>query len=153
MPSTSSLKTLVDFAQKQNDASAKQLGQLNLQKQDAEKKLHLLLQYRQSYQAHFQDSAQNGIDHIEWLNFISFINKLDAAITEQRQTVLEAQSNRNIGNEAFLSCQRKLKSYNTLSHRQQRVESQQQIKNEQKQQDEYASNKPTYNQHSPENNQ
>lgn len=151
MPSTSSLKILIDFAQKQSDASAKQLGQLNLLKQDAEKKLHLLLQYRQSYQAHFQDSTQNGIDHIEWQNFISFINKLDAAITEQRQTLLEAQNNSNIGSEAFLACQRKLKSYNTLSHRQQRVENQQQMRNEQKQQDEYASNKPNFDRHSPEN--
>ena len=153
MPSTSSLKTLIEFAQKQSDASAKQLGQLNLQKLDAEKKLHLLLEYRQSYQVHFQDSAQNGIDHIEWSNFISFINKLDAAITEQRQTVLEAQNNRNVGNEAFLSCQRKLKSYNTLSLRQQRAEEQQLMKNEQKQQDEYASNKPAYNRHLPESNE
>jgi flagellar protein FliJ len=150
MPTTSSLKTLIDFAQKQSDVSAKQLGQLNLQKQDAEQKLHLLLQYRHSYQESFQNSAKNGIDHIEWLNFVAFINKLDAAITEQRQTVIEAQNNRNIGGEAFLSCQRKLKSYDTLSQRQQRVENQQQMRNEQKQQDEYASNKPIYNRPPPE---
>ncbi len=145
MPTSSSLKTLIEFAQKQSDVSAKQLGQLNLQKHEAEEKLHLLLQYRHSYQARFQDSAKNGIDHIEWLNFVAFINKLDAAITEQRQTVMEAQNNRDIGSEAFLSCQRKLKSYDTLSQRHQSAENKKQLKHEQKQQDEYANNKSTYN--------
>lgn len=140
MPATSSLKLLLDLAQQQTDSSAKKLGKLNLQQQEAEKKLNLLLQYRQSYQSHLQNSTEKGINHVEWLNFIAFMNKLDAAITEQQQTVLYAQNKRIAGGNEFLSCQRKLKSYDTLSQRQQSEENQKQIKFEQKVQDEFALN-------------
>ncbi len=140
MPATSSLKLLLDLAQQQTDSSAKKLGKLNLQQQEAEKKLNLLLQYRHSYQSHLQNSVEKGIDHVEWLNFIAFMNKLDAAITEQQQTVLYAQNKRIAGGNEFLSCQRKLKSYDTLSQRQQSEENQKQIKFEQKVQDEFALN-------------
>ena len=88
-----SLSTLLDFAQKESDISAKKLGQLASQQQEATEKLHLLLEYRHSYQSRFQDATKNGIDHIEWLNFITFMDKLDAAITEQRNSVSTAQAN------------------------------------------------------------
>jgi|CXWL01.1.fsa_nt_gi flagellar FliJ protein len=140
MPTTSSLKLLLDLAQQQTDSLARKLGKLNLHQQEAEKKLKLLLQYRHSYQSHFQNSTEKGIDHIEWLNFIAFINKLDAAINEQQQAVLYAQNKRIEGGNEFLSCQRKLKSYDTLSQRQQNEENQKQLKLEQKVQDEFASN-------------
>jgi flagellar FliJ protein len=78
----SSLKILLGLAQQQTDASARKLGKLNVLQLEAEKKLNLLLQYRHSYQSHFQNTTEQGIDHIEWLNFVAFMNKLDAAITE-----------------------------------------------------------------------
>jgi len=58
MPTTSSLKLLLDLAQQRTDSAAKKLGKLNLQQQEAEKKLNLLLQYRHSYQSHFQNSTE-----------------------------------------------------------------------------------------------
>ena len=143
--STSSLKLLLELTQQQTDSSAKKLGILNSQQQEAESKLNLLLQYRHSYQSHLQNSIKKGIDHMEWLNFIAFMNKLDVAITEQRQAVLQAQSKRSAGGNEFLSHQRKLKSYDTLLKRQQNAENQRQTKYEQKLQDEFASNAFTRN--------
>lgn len=140
MPARPSLNMLVEFAQKKSDASAKKLGQLATQQQEAAKKLHLLLEYRHSYQSRFQDAAKNGIDHVEWLNFIAFMDKLDAAITEQRKNVTSAQASREAGGKEFQTCQRKLKSYDTLSKRYQKIETQQKMKHEQKEQDEFASN-------------
>ncbi len=140
MATKSSLKVLLELAQQQADASAKNLGKLNSQQQEAEKKLNLLLQYRHNYQSHLQNSTEKGMDNIEWLNFIAFMDKLDAAITEQRQAVLYAQNKRVTGNDEFLSHQRKLKSYDTLSQRQQRTENQKQIQQEQKALDEFALN-------------
>lgn len=145
MSTSSSLKLLLELAQQQTDASSKQLGKLNFQQQEAEKKLNLLLQYRHSYQAHLQNSIETGIDHMEWLNFIAFMNKLDAAITEQRQAVLLAHNKRIAGSNEFLFHQRKLKSYDTLSQRQQAAENLRQSKYEQKLQDEFASN--AFNRH------
>ena len=138
--SASSLKLLLKLAQQQTDSSVKKLAKLSFQQQEAEKKLNLLLQYRQNYQSHLQNSIAQGIDHMEWLNFTAFMKKLDTAIAEQRQAVLHAQSTRIAGNNEFLSHQRKLKSYDTLSQRQQDAENQRQTKREQKLQDEFASN-------------
>lgn len=139
MSAKPSLNMLLDFARKESDLSAKKLGQLASQQQEAAEKLHLLLEYRHSYQSRFQDAAKNGIDHVEWLNFITFMDKLDAAITEQRKSVTTAQANREAGGKEFQTCQRKLKSYNALSKRYLEIESLQKVKHEQKEQDEFAS--------------
>ena len=128
MPKKPSLKLLLDLVQQQTDASAKRLGKLNFQHQEAEKKLNLLMQYRQSYQSHFQDSKAKGIDHIE------------AAVNEQRQVVLHAHNKKIVGSNEFMSYQRKLKSYETLSQRHQDAENKHQIKQEQKLQDEFSAN-------------
>lgn len=149
MSTNSSLRILLDLAQQQTDALARKLGQLNIQQQEAEKKLNLLLQYRHSYQLHMQDSTGTGIDHIEWLNYIAFMNKLDAAITEQRQAVIFAQKIKIAGGDEFLSSQQKLKSYDTLSQRKKKAEDLMQVKNEQKIQDEFASNSFYRNSHAP----
>jgi len=135
-----SLNMLLDFAQKESDVSAKKLGQLASKQKVAAEKLHLLLEYRHSYQSRFQDAAKNGIDHIEWLNFVAFMDKLDAAITEQRKNVTTAQASKEVGGKEFQNCQRKLKSYNTLSKRHLQMETQQEMKHEQKEQDEFTSN-------------
>jgi len=140
MSTSSSLKILLNLAQQQTDTLARKLGKLNIQQQEAEKKLNLLLQYRHSYQSHMKDSTETGIDHIEWLNFIAFMNKLDAAITEQRQAVVFSQNKKIAGGDEFLSSQQKLKSYDTLSQRKKSAEDLIQVKNEQKAQDEFASN-------------
>ena len=140
MATSSSLKILLDLAQQRADAAAKELGRLSHHQQEAEKKLNLLLQYRHSYQAHFQAATENGAGHVEWTNFMAFMNKLDAAVTEQRQVVLYAQKKRSVGAEDFLVCQRKLKSYATLVQRQQAQENQKQMKHEQELQDEFALN-------------
>lgn len=151
MPIKPSLQILLDHAQKQSDNAAKKLGQLTSYQQQAEQKLQLLLEYRHSYQSQFQDTAKNGIDQVGWLNFIAFMNKLDTAITEQRRNVMNASNNRTAGGAEFRLRQSKLKSYDTLSRRHLQAEIQQQIKHDQKEQDEYASNIAAHNQFLPKN--
>lgn len=146
-----SLQILLDHAQKQSDDAAKKLGQLTSRRQQAEQKLHLLQEYRHSYQSNFQDSAKNGVSQASWSNFNAFMNKLDTAIAEQCQNVEDANNNREVGGTEFRMRQGKLKSYDTLSKRYQQVEIQQQIKFEQKEQDEFASNISPHNQFMPKN--
>lgn len=145
MSITPSLSILLDSAQKQSDAALKKLGQLASQQQQADQKLKLLLEYQNNYQSRLEHLAKTGINHNEWLNFNVFMTKLAAAITEQRISVTNSQNNRKAGGDIFLSCQRKLKSYRTLSERHHQIEAQKQMKNEQKVQDEHASNTSTRN--------
>ena len=140
MSTPSSLKILQELAQQQTDASAIKLGKLNTQHQGAEKKLNLLLQYRANYQSHLQNAIAEGIDQIELLNFVAFMNKLDAAISEQRHVVLHTQSMQTAGKSEFLFNQRKLKCYSILSQRKEVLENHKTIRYEQKMQDEFAAN-------------
>jgi flagellar FliJ protein len=141
MSDKSTIQKLLDLTQKQSDDSARKLGKLNFQHQEAEKKLNLLLQYRESYQARLQSATQNGIDHIQWQNFITFIKKLDAAISEQKLAVKHAENNRDSGKNEYQSCLRKFNSYDTLSQRYQTIEKLKHKKSEQKELDEFTSNR------------
>ena len=143
MANTESLQKLLELAQKQSDESAKKLGKLSLQHQEAEKKLKLLVDYRETYQKQLQDASQNGINHVEWHNFVSFINKLDTAIAEQKLALQYAEHNRKTGNEDYQSCQRKLNTYDTISQRYRRIKVLDQKRREQKEMDEFASNQFT----------
>ena len=141
MARNTSIKILLEHAQKQSDESAKKLGQFNVKKQEAEQKLQILLQYRQDYQSSFHDQTKEGVDQSEWRNFNAFMSKLDDAISEQKQAVTNSTNSSELGGKEFRSCQRKLDSYNILSQRHQKIVDQQQKKHEQKEQDEYSSNK------------
>lgn len=117
MATTQSLKALVEFAQQKMDASAKKLGFLNSKQQEAEKKLNLLIDYRRNYQAHFVNTKNNGMNSIEWSNYLAFISKLDAAIVEQRKATISAQKETELVKTEYQDSRRKLKSYNTLLQR------------------------------------
>lgn len=146
MPTSFSLKMLLDLARNRSDAAARRLGQLNSQEHAAEQKLRLLLGYRHDYQVRFQDFAKNGIDQAKWQNFLAFISKLDAAIVEQRKAVTNSRNSTEAGGNEFRAQQCKLKSYDTLSQRHQRAELQRAIKREQREQDEHTANSAVHNQ-------
>lgn len=138
MATSHSLKILLRHAQHLNDASARKLGQLNSEHLKAEQKLQLLLDYRNDYYAGFQDTMKNGVEQVAWQNFIVFMEKLDAAIDEQRKTVARSQQKKEAGGQDFLARQRTLKSYDTLSKRLQYAEALRLAKREQHDLDERA---------------
>jgi flagellar FliJ protein len=135
-----SLKLLLDHAQQKMDDSATKLGKLNVKQQETEKTLGLLLDYRDSYQSRFMESAGNGIDPIEWQNFRAFISKLDAAIREQQKIVTRTLQLTEAGSAEFQAHRQRLKSYDTLSQRSQLDHAANLIKQEQYQQDEHTAN-------------
>ncbi|SES69257.1 flagellar FliJ protein [Nitrosomonas marina] len=141
MSNLTPLKKLLELAQKQSDDSARQLGRLNFHHKEAEKKLNLLLQYRQSYQDRLQNAARNGIGHVEWQNFVTFMNKLDNAISEQKLAVKHTEANCQTGSNTYQSCQRKLNAYSALAQRHQESEKAQQKITEQKTLDEFTANR------------
>jgi flagellar FliJ protein len=145
MPTSSSLKMLLDLAQNRSDAAARRLGELNSREQEADQKLRLLLGYRQDYQVRFQEFAKDGIDQAEWRNFREFMGKLDSAIAEQRKAVANSRNSMQAGRIDWHAQQRQLKSYDTLSQRQARAESVRAVKREQREQDEQSIKSLVYN--------
>ena len=127
-----------DLARDRADAAGRKLGELNSVRTENERKLQLLLSYRDDYRARFQQVASGGIDMAAWHNFHAFMHKLDAAISEQRKLLESAEHGAEAGRTAWLSERRKVKSYDTLTLRRGREALVRENRREQREQDEFA---------------
>jgi flagellar FliJ protein len=140
MAKQSALDTLLELAQMRTDDAAKRLGALNAQGVDMEAKLALLVQYWQEYSSRFQASMKQGITASDWRNYQEFLDKLDAAIVQQRGLLAAARQRVDDGRLDWQSARRTLKSYHTLAQRQIRTELLHLTRREQKETDEYVVN-------------
>ena len=130
------LQPLLNMAQKKSEAAALKLGKLNQQQQAAQGKLETLLQYRKDYQLRFQEAAQNGMDQTGMRNFQDFLNRLDAAIAQQRTVIEQANHSVQNGRAELQDSQRKMKSFDTLLQRHNEAGKMQALKAEQRMHDE-----------------
>jgi flagellar protein FliJ len=140
MTKRSALDTLLELAQTRTDDAARRLGVLNTQGVDMETKLALLTEYWNEYSARFQISMQQGITAADWRNYQEFLNKLDAAIVQQREVLAATRQRVEAGQVAWQSAKRTLKSYDTLALRHAGAEMLRMARHEQKETDERASN-------------
>ncbi|MDP3714821.1 MAG: flagellar export protein FliJ [Burkholderiales bacterium] len=132
------LQPILDLAEKEAEKSAARLGTLNLQKQKVESKLNLLLHYREDYLARFRSGMQDNPIGDGWRNFHDFMDKLDAAITQQQAIVGHAQDMMLKGQAEFRDRQRRVKAFDTLAGRHRETESLRDSRAEQRALDELA---------------
>ncbi len=133
-----SLQTVLELMQVRADEATQHLARLIATERDAKSKLEMLLQYRDEYAARFRQAAQNGITQREWHNYQEFLNRLDEAIKAQRQSVSLQAQNTAAGQANWKQQRTKLKAFDTLSERHYASENAQELKREQKTQDEFA---------------
>lgn len=132
------LQQLIELAQRHSDNAARALGVTHTRERDEGGKLQLLLDYRRDYQLRFQQAAGAGLNLQEWHNYHEFIRKLDAAIQQQQEVLVQYQRKMAQCRTEWHAANRKLKSYDTLSQRRQQVERTKERKREQREQDELA---------------
>lgn len=132
------LQTLLDLAQAHSDEAALRLGIVNGHDRDMQTRLQLLLDYRGEYTARLAHAASSGMHTAGWRNFREFIDKIDAAIEQQRELVASARREVEMGQRHWHSQQRRLKSFDTLSQRHYSAERKLQARQEQKEQDDFA---------------
>lgn len=133
-----SLQTVLDLMQVRADEATQHLARLIAIERDAKSKLEMLEQYRDEYAARFRLAAKNGITQREWHNYQEFLNRLDEAIDSQRQSVALQAQNTAAGQAHWQQQRKKLKAFDTLSERHNASETAQELKREQKTQDEFA---------------
>ena len=133
-----SLQTVLELMQVRADDATQSLARLIANERDAKNKLGLLQQYRDEYAARFQQAAKNGINPHEWRNYQEFLNRLDEAIDAQRKAVAQQEKNTAAGQLHWQQQRTKLKAFDTLSERHSANENMQELKREQKTQDEFA---------------
>jgi len=145
------LQPIMNLAQTQSEAATRQLGKLNHQQHDAQTRLDTLQQYRRDYQLRLQETTQSGMNPAELRNFQEFINKLDAAIVQQKQAVEQSKVSVQIGRNEFNQSQRKLKSFDTLKQRHIEIQNAAEAKIEQKMLDEHTGRLAAYKMRQAEN--
>ena len=132
------IKTLIDLAQDDVDAAARQLGRAQRERADVEAQLDALIRYRDEYHASFSASAQTGMPAGNWRNFQAFIDTLDGAIAQQRRLLAAATSRLEAAKPEWQRQKQKLGSYEVLQARGEAAEARDLARREQHETDEHA---------------
>ena len=144
MAKQSALDTLIVLAQRDTDDAAKRLGMALKAVEEAEQKLTMLLGFRDDYGIKLEAAQIAGMTPMAYRNFVAFIDKLDIAISGQRDVVKIAQ-NRSVNDKTiWQAAERKRLSYRTLSERAAVEALRLENKLDQKQMDEHAARQAYY---------
>ncbi|MFZ6672525.1 flagellar export protein FliJ [Undibacterium sp. Xuan67W] len=138
MTKKSPISTLIELAEKDTDEAAKNVGKAIRAQEETEKQLALLLQYRDDYVIRFQNGAATGLSAGQYMNFQSFIYKLDSAVDGQRKIVKDAEYRVSKARSLWQECEKKRLSYGILHNRAQADVLKKENKLDQKQTDEHA---------------
>lgn len=117
MANLSALDTLIDLAQKASDGYAKRLGVALKAVTDGEQKLTMLLGYRDDYANRLDAAQMAGITPFAYRNFVAFLEKLETAISGQREVLKLAQQKAEKERQGLQESERKRLSYRTLNER------------------------------------
>lgn len=146
MSKSSTLDTLIELATDEAGKAAVQLGHSIRHATDAEQKLTMLVQYRDEYDARFQQNLKIGLSAGDYRNYQHFIDKLDQAIADQQQIVQMARNRIDQDRSSWQSSEKKRASFDTLATRAQKAAQKKESRIEQKEMDEYAMRKQHYKQ-------
>lgn len=105
----------------------------------SEQKYQGLANYRTDYIQQSQQQGSAGLQSRQYNQFVSFIGKLDQAIQQQGRAVQQARQAAEQRKQSWLAMQKKRKAMELLVQRGEMAELQRQLKQEQKNADEYAS--------------
>ena len=133
------LQTIHELMQTRAEEATQLLARLIVNERNAKDKLAMLQKYRNDYADKFRLAAQNGLTPGEWRNYQEFLGRLDEAIEAQSQAVAQQVQRTASGQTHWQHQQMKLKAFDTLSERHYASENAQELKRDQKNQDEFAS--------------
>jgi len=105
----------------------------------AEQKYRGLADYRTEYIQQSQQQGSAGLKSRQYNQFVNFIGKLDQAISQQGKAVQQAKAAAEQRKQSWLMMQKKRKALELLVERNNLAELQKQLRQEQKNADEFAS--------------
>lgn len=132
-------RRLRELAQDKRDACARALGAASAAACDAERKLQMLVDYQRDYVQRMSHAGIAGIAAERLQNFRRFLLHLDRAVEQQRHVASAAQGNVQRAQANLTAAQRAVESFQVLVDRQDSAANVLQRREQQKQQDEYAS--------------
>ncbi len=141
MPQPFSLQTILEVMQNRTDEATRKLGRLIAAENSQRSRLQMLEDYRNEYAQRLRDAATQGVTPTVLLNYQDFLARIDEAIQQQRQAVINSEQSTKAGQEHWHTQNKQLKAIDTLSQRHEARERYQENKLDQKLQDEFAARK------------
>jgi len=141
MPQPFSLQTILEVMQNRTDEATRKLGRLIAAENSQRSRLQMLEDYRNEYAQRLRDAATQGVTPTVLLNYQDFLARIDEAIQQQRQAVINSEQSKKAGQEHWHTQNKQLKAIDTLSQRHEARERYQENKLDQKLQDEFAARK------------
>jgi flagellar protein FliJ len=132
------IKTLINLAEEELEATTKKLGKLQQERDEVEMQLNSLVTYRDEYHARFTASAQEGTTAQTLRNFQAFVDTLDSAINQQRVLLVTANQRLEAAKPEWQQRKQKLGSYQVLAARGEAVQAKQDARTEQRDSDEHS---------------
>lgn len=132
------LQPLLDLSKLRLDEATRELGQLIAGEQEASRRLALLTQYRDEYQARFRAAAERGLGPAEWTNYGTFLARIDDAIVPAAQAVALNQQRTLAGKQDWVGKQGRVRAFDALADRHRAMVANQESKAEQKINDEHG---------------
>jgi flagellar FliJ protein len=132
MSSAFHLQPLLDLSKLHLDEATRELGKLIAGEQEASRRLAILTQYRDEYQAQFRAAAERGLGPAEWANYSSFLARIDDAIVPAAQAVALTQQRTLAGKQNWVGKQGRVRAFDALADRHRAMLAGQENKAEQK---------------------
>ena len=108
---------LKELAAKKRDAHAQRLGTVTRERDDAAKRLEMLIGYRADYEARLANAARGGIDPNELRNYRAFLAQLERAIAQQTDLVGAAERSVHGAKAQWTSEHQRVESFQALDER------------------------------------
>lgn len=141
MAKNAPIKTLLDLSKMRLEEATHALGKLISGEKASSEQLELLMAYRTEYHTRFMAAAKSGIDRNTWHNYQAFLNRLDASIAHAEMAVKQSRQRTARGQREWLDKKGNQLAFDTLVQRHQSREQYAALRVEQKDQDEFASQK------------
>ena len=136
-----SLQPIRELAKRQSDDAAATLGRLRGAEHKTRQTLEALREYRNEYQARFEQALMNGISPGELNNYRAFLAKLDRAVEEQQSLVEQSEVRSETGLQQWQVQSRKVKSFDVLAAREDEKYRKEESRQEQRVLDEYSTSR------------
>ncbi len=132
------MQPIVGIAENREKEAARELGVYQQNLQEQELKLNNLIAYRDEYARQFEQHCGQGLDAVRAHDYRMFLQKLNDAIVQQRETVHNARVASEQKRQVWLGTRTHAQAIDKLQGRYQRAERQQDERRQQQESDECA---------------
>jgi len=111
------LEILKTLSKTRSDQASRKLGQVNRRHNEEQKKLDMLIRFREDYEGRYQAVMQVGGAFETLMNFQHFLGRLDEAVRQQQVVVAQVGSEVSQGQVTVQKAHRQVRSMEVLSER------------------------------------